>query len=409
MQPELTLFSIIMLVGAAHGLFLTLTLINTRDAGVAGRLFLAILTLAFAIDLGHEFLFQSRYLLDALALAYVDPIVNLLYGPSFYLYSRALTDGILFRFTRFHWLHALPVIVAVFACLAIPDLSTDQFFRLFYEDATANSRDEVLVQQTIGIIAMASVFSIGIYLFFSIRLLIRHAAIVRQQFSSLEKVTLNWLRALLLALSVLYFILIFDGLFSERIGWGEDLNRLLYLLVVVVIYSMGYMGMRQPAIFASPESVAVRKSGHGAPESTKGDTESGKPQAGAKYKTSALDSAMSAVLRDELEKHMNAERPYLESQLTLPQLAEELRISPNYLSQVINEQLQKNFFDFINEYRVAEAKSKLAPGNATKRSIADIAYESGFNSKSAFYTAFKKHVGTTPSEFRTSESRASRD
>jgi AraC-like DNA-binding protein len=103
---------------------------------------------------------------------------------------------------------------------------------------------------------------------------------------------------------------------------------------------------------------------------------------------------------------MNKERPYLESQLTLPQLAQQLGISPNYLSQVINEQLQKNFFDFINEYRVAEAKSKLTADSTTKGSIADVAYDSGFNSKSAFYTAFKKHVGMTPSEFRASASRA---
>jgi AraC-like DNA-binding protein len=406
MRPDLTLFSIVMLVGAAHGLFLALTLINTRDAGVAGRPFLAILTLAFAVDLGHEFLFQSRYLLDALALAYIDPIVNLLYGPSFYLYARALTGGVTFRFTRWHWLHALPVAVAIIACLALPNLAAGQFVRLFYENAIGITADEVLVQRTIGSIALASVFSIGIYLFLSMRLLVRHARVIRQQFSSLEKVTLNWLRALLVALSVLYFILIFDGFFGELVGLDENLNRLLYLMVVVVIYSMGYMGIRQPAIFTSPESVAALESVRRTPETATDNTVSEKPRDGAKYRTSALDSSMSAALREELESYMNKERPYLESQLTLPQLAQQLGISPNYLSQVINEQLQKNFFDFINEYRVAEAKSKLIADSTRKSSIADVAYDSGFNSKSAFYTAFKKHVGMTPSEFRASESRA---
>ncbi len=81
MQPNLSLFSIIMLLGAAHGLFLALTLINTREAKGTGRAFLAILTLALAIDLGHEFLYQSRYLLNVQMLGYVDPIINLLYGP----------------------------------------------------------------------------------------------------------------------------------------------------------------------------------------------------------------------------------------------------------------------------------------------------------------------------------------
>ena len=83
-------------------------------------------------------------------------------------------------------------------------------------------------------------------------------------------------------------------------------------------------------------------------------------------------------------------------------MAEQLRISTNYLSQVINEKFDKNFFDFINDYRVEEAKSMLADSTKAGLSIITIANDAGFNSKSSFYTAFNKHVGTTPSEFRKS-------
>lgn len=79
-----------------------------------------------------------------------------------------------------------------------------------------------------------------------------------------------------------------------------------------------------------------------------------------KYKTSSLDSEMSAALREELQCYMENESPHLDSKLTLPQLAKQIGISPNYLSQVINEQFKKNFFDFINDYRVEEAKRMLA-------------------------------------------------
>lgn len=420
MQPVFTLFSIIMLLGAAHGLFLTLTLINTKQAKGAGRAFLATLTLAFAIDLGHEFLYQTHYLLSAPLLRYIDPVINLLYGPSFYLYVRALTDGISFKLTSIYWLHMLPVVLAAFVCMLLPELSSEQFVRLYYENAVANAGDESLVQSVISRIAMASVLSIGVYLFLSIRRLTIHARLVRQQFSSIEKVTLNWLRSLLIALSVLYFILIFDGFYIDDAGFHEDLNSLLYLMIVAVIYTMGYVGMRQPAIFSNRESVAAHEllesmslsTSTSTSTSTTTSTSTPAPTANdvenddevgdeAKYKTSALDAEMSVALSEDLQLYMKTEKPYLESQLTLPQLAAQLNISSNYLSQVINEQFQKNFFDFINQYRVAEAKSLLSKKSKAS-SIVDIAFESGFNSKSAFYSAFKKHVGMTPSEFRKS-------
>ncbi|MCP5145144.1 MAG: helix-turn-helix transcriptional regulator [Gammaproteobacteria bacterium] len=400
MQPVFTLFSIIMLIGAAHGLFLALALVNTREAAVAGRLFIALLTLAFAIDLGHEFLTQSRYLLQVPSLAYVDPIINLAYGPSFYLYTCALIEGDTFRYRHHLWLHYLPLGVAAALCATLPALSADDVAALFYAEAGMVTGERV--NSIVLWIAQAAVVSIGAYLFASLRRLLRHARWVRQQFSSIEHVTLNWLRNLLLALSVLYGILLVDGFIAGPLGFDEDMNRLLYLAVVIVIYAMGYLGMRQPAIFTTRTPVATRPDdavgemptqvGSGAPQP--------EPEPESKYRSSALDTQLSQALSLDLTRHMEQNRPYLESQLTLPQLADQLAISPNYLSQVINEQLQMNFFDFVNGYRVKDAQLMLTGDSADERSILDIAYAAGFNSKSAFYTAFKKRTGVTPSEFR---------
>ncbi len=395
MQKTITLFSIIMLVGAAHGLFLTLTLVNTRDARKAGRFFLALLTLAFAIDLGHEFLVQSHYLLEVLALAFVDPVINLLYGPAFYLYTRALTEGPDFSFTRAQYLHFAPLLLACVLVFALPSLSHQQFIHIFYQEASPSTHYEILIQKTIGHIALASVLSIGCYLILSIHRLIKHARAVREQFSSIEKISLNWLRILLIALSALYFVLIFDGFFSTLFDMHENFNQLLYLMIVAVIYTMGYMGIKQPSIFSAGEKMKLASP-------TNLEPEHNNSTAIEKYKKSSLDSSMSRVLKDELKKTMQENKPYLESQLTLPQLAKLLGISPNYLSQVINEQFQMNFFDFINAHRVEEAKYILM--NEKTKSIVDIAYDAGFNSKSAFYTAFKKHTDLTPSEFKKSKS-----
>jgi AraC-like DNA-binding protein len=103
---------------------------------------------------------------------------------------------------------------------------------------------------------------------------------------------------------------------------------------------------------------------------------------------------------------MNSVKPYLEPELTLMELAAKLSVTPHNLSQVFNCEIKKSFFDFVNEYRVGEAKKLLSSPQYSHYSILGIALDAGFNSKSAFYTAFGKHVGTTPSEFRKRQTEA---
>jgi len=184
-------------------------------------------------------------------------------------------------------------------------------------------------------------------------------------------------------------------------------------MIVVVIYSMGYMGLRQPTIFSqqtetapSPRSQHEPARSETAPSdapdiSTTGLPESTQAEDQTKYQRSALDSETSTLLYQELQHHMEQQRAFLDSKLSLPQLASQLSISSNYLSQVINGQAGCNFFDFVNSYRVDEAKRRLTSPPA-QGNVLNIALDSGFNSKSAFYTAFRRHTGQTPSQYRKS-------
>jgi len=96
---------------------------------------------------------------------------------------------------------------------------------------------------------------------------------------------------------------------------------------------------------------------------------------------------------------METEKPYLEPRITIAELAQRMDIPVNYLSQVINEQLDQNFFDFINTYRVAEFKRLLAEPDFQHYTLLSLAYEAGFNSKSTFNAIFKKITGRTPSDY----------
>ena len=119
-----------------------------------------------------------------------------------------------------------------------------------------------------------------------------------------------------------------------------------------------------------------------------------------KYEGSTLQEPQKEKFLKKLLGHMETAKPFQEPELTISQLGGQLKIPPYSLSQVINEKLQCNFLDFINGYRVEAAKKLLADKNHKHLTILSIAYEVGFNSKTAFYSAFKKQTGKTPTAFR---------
>ena len=119
-----------------------------------------------------------------------------------------------------------------------------------------------------------------------------------------------------------------------------------------------------------------------------------------KYKDSSLTLNMSLEYKDNLLNYMKTKKPYQNSELKLQELADAIDINPRHLSQLINEQFHLNFFDFINEYRIDEAKLKLK--ESKQSTILEIAYEVGFNNKTSFNNYFKKLMKMTPTQYRAS-------
>lgn len=119
-----------------------------------------------------------------------------------------------------------------------------------------------------------------------------------------------------------------------------------------------------------------------------------------KYAKSGLKEETMLAYRRRLDDIMRSERAYLQPDLTLPELACLVRCSVNHLSQVINATFGVGFFDFVNQHRVEHAQKILRCPDGEDQAITEIAYAVGFNSNSAFYAAFKKHVGQTPARYR---------
>lgn len=117
------------------------------------------------------------------------------------------------------------------------------------------------------------------------------------------------------------------------------------------------------------------------------------------YKRSGLKSSDAEILHQRLLDLMDNEKPYLEPKLSLSQLAEKLTITPNNLSQIINQCDEKNFYDFVNGYRVQEFISLATSPQNKNMNLLGIALDAGFNSKSSFNQVFKKTTGKTPREY----------
>jgi AraC-like DNA-binding protein len=120
----------------------------------------------------------------------------------------------------------------------------------------------------------------------------------------------------------------------------------------------------------------------------------------AKYARSALDAPTRSRIRRKLTEALTSGRLHRDSSVTLRALCESVRENPHYVSQVINQDLATNFYDLIKKHRVEDAMTALVA--EPDKSVLDIALDVGFNSKSTFNAAFRRHAGLTPREFRAS-------
>ena len=119
----------------------------------------------------------------------------------------------------------------------------------------------------------------------------------------------------------------------------------------------------------------------------------------SRYAHSSLSDDDARAINERLLSYMQEQKPYLENQLSLRSLAKELEVNANYLSQVINEKHGKNFFEFINSYRVNELKQMMNDPTNRQFTLLSMAFDCGFNSKTTFNTAFKRITGLTPSQY----------
>lgn len=376
MEQFKEIISYILIIGAAQGSLLSIFLFKKKENGTANKL-LGILMLVFVIDLLLALAFTTDYIRNipwAMALNNSFPYT---YGPFIFIYTLILSKNN-DRFKTGYLLHFIP-----FLLIQVYGLFFWYFEDVSYQLSLLNP--DIPPPWHIKLISSLIPVSGIIYTVLTIREVFKYNKRLKESYSYLDKINLNWISYLVIGSTVIWLIVLFSYALNYIYGEGLKAGILIYLSMAVFLYLLGFRSLKQPEIKIieaerEPDSISFQEA--------------------ESYRKSGLTDELAENYLNKLISLMEGEKPYLNNRLKLSDLAELLAISTHNISEVINRKLNQNFYDFINKYRVEEVKRLIEKDKDYAFSILGLGFEAGFSSKSAFYTSFKKVTGLTPAQYR---------
>jgi AraC-like DNA-binding protein len=384
---KFNIIDIIVLLAGAQGLFLTLLLYQKRRLLYANR-FLIILILGYSVNMIYLFFWEVGFMKEHPHWMLIPLGFPFLISPLHYLYAKYLFN-VSHRFNKIEIFHFLPFSLFILGAIPLFFISRDRIV-VFLSGVEYGGFPLVFV-----IFNWLLIIQLAIYLFLVLKLLSRYSHYIKGIFSSIEKIRLNWLRNITILAIITASIFIMENILILMGINLSDYFNLSSLLMALYVYLLGYLGLLKSEIYGSSQIITLMTTFPGGELSHKCNL-----KLKNKYQKSGLGKEKAEQILDDLLSIMTTEKIYTNSDLTLSQLADKLSVSPHNLSEVINTQLRQNFFDFINQYRVEQVKKDLVHSEKLHYKLLAIAYDAGFNSKTAFNTIFKKVTGSTPSEFR---------
>jgi len=304
--------------------------------------------------------------------------------PALYLFVKASVYRD-FKLTYRSLLHAAPMII--FNILLIP---------IYYLPLIKNpGLDWVSLVSTdkfINLIYISLHAQIFIYNFFMFRMLFRYRRILLENYASPKLGNYKWLMQFISILFIEELFATVKNIFrfsaSDYLYFISEL--IVNILFVLIIFWLIIKALKNPQVLVGVSSDTLLVNQMIEDENTQ--DESIIPE------TDDLNAQKEII--EKLENHMKVNEPFMDSSLSVYDLAKQINVPSRDLSIAINHNLNKHFFDYVNEYRIKKAMEIFKNTNDDKLTVLEVLYEVGFNSKSSFNTAFKKFTGTTPSEFK---------
>ncbi len=377
-MDKINVLVIVTTISLFISLFLAFFLVTVKTKYKTSNYLFAAFLLINAIDLSHP-------LFDLIAdgpsnLGMLRTTLAFLQIPVFYLYVLSVCYAD-FRFKPKYLLHLLPFLMANAALLP----------RFYLVDAAAKIDFIVNRQSRIELQFTHFLIFIQVVVYFvAVFMLLRKAKkLYLENYAGTGINAYHWLFQFTSVLAILYLTAILKNAFkfSDYPYISEWIRILILVLQLFIICWYLFKALNSPDLFRNIDSklklvaeiVSEKSSEH-----------------------SMVDKKEYHEDLQKLQKYMVEEKPFLNPTLTIQEVSKYIKVPVRDLSLLINHQLGQHFYDFVNAYRIESAMDILKDPTKSRVTILEILYEVGFNSKSSFNTAFKKHTGNTPTAYRKS-------
>lgn len=309
---------------------------------------------------------------------------HLVLAPALWLYVEALTGEVPFAFGRQHLRHAIipafGLLVPVFTLMLPQATRTAMLGR---GEAVSDPWALALAVMAFGLILLWILQSV-VYIWCIQRRLSGYRRRLRDLYAHTDGRELWWLSVVTVLIGGLWGVLLVSTAIDAMGTTSPVSASILYVPAFAGVWALAVFGLSQAPGFEGRYADVAE-----APPSPSPVT--------AKYSRSALTDTQARRIAARLDRAMRDQKLYLDPTLSLPALSKQVGISANHISQTLNGHLGESFFEYVNRWRAQAARPLLLE---TDKTVLDIALEVGFNSKSAFYSAFKRVTGTTPTAYR---------
>jgi len=377
---QLNFIALVILLGIFIGLFISYFIIKKSFRHNASNLFMGVFILVLSLVMLEGWMNYTGYIFKVLwATNFAEPF-NFIIAPLIYLF-------VISQFKNFkkekQWLHFLPFLFWLCYCIFF-FIQTDVFkynsnidvMQLdipFLNDDAKRSDDPLHIRSYINFMTL---ISFVIYTVFIVRLLLLKAkSLGNTIFNTKNKTLISLRNSLTHFLIIIIIFIIVKLIFKNDVG-----DYFIFLYLSFMIFMTAIQIMNSSDYYSQVSSFLEVPT--------------------LKYKKSSLDTNTKKIILNGIVQQMKVEKYFKRSTASLSGLAKALHESSHHVSQVINEKLNQSFFEMLASYRIDEAKTILKTELGKKLTIEEIAEQVGYNSKSAFNTAFKKFTSQTPSEFR---------
>ncbi len=312
---------------------------------------------------------------------------SLFVSPCLWLLARELTEQKALSIKTIPALHKAFILVGLL--LLIPLLQTAHWGTGYADPEYVASADQSLfIHSTMLACIAIFLMQVPYYLTQCIRILLKHST--QQNVLFVKKLTpsMNTLRMLILVVCTNWFVGLLRTLHCVFLGQDTGLGVVFVVLEVAFTLLALALLLKQTTVFTIEGGLVANALGN----IPKGD------DAGASYSKSSLNTTIRNRVANKINEALTKQKVFRDNRLGLRELCQLINENPHYVSQVINQDLNTNFYDLINSHRIEYAKSVLE--KSPSQSIIDIALDAGYNSKSTFNAAFRRHAAMTPTDYR---------